>query len=99
MGSAAAPYDWRTWSRFWEIVAMQMPGLKTLELRMEYMGRREEVGVDEEWVKAMMGVRRIKEVTVEIVFRTSPWAGDRCEEVEKAVKKAWLQDRNGSRED
>ncbi len=75
-----------------------MPGLKTLELRMEYMGRREEVGVDEEWVKAMMGVGRIKEVTVEIVFRTSPWAGDRCEEVEKAVKKAWLRETNGSRE-
>ena len=91
LGSAAAPYDWGTWSRFWEIVATHMPGLKKLELRMEYLGRREEVGVEKEWVKAMTGVRRIKAATVEIVFRTSPWAGDRCEEVEKAVKDAWLQ--------
>lgn len=70
---------------------MHMVGLKKLELRMEYLGRREEVGVEKEWVKAMMGVRRIKEAVVEIVFRTSPWAGDRCEEVERVVKDAWLQ--------
>lgn len=69
-----------------------MVGLKKLDLRMEYLGRREEVWVEKEWVKAMMGVRRIKEVTLEIVFRTSPWAGDRCEEVEKVVKNAWLQE-------
>ena len=99
VGSAAAPYDWRTWSTFWEIVATQMSGLKRLELRMEYMGRREEVGVEAEWVRAMMGVGRIKEVAVEIVFRTSPWAGDRCEEVEKAVKDAWLREGHGLRED
>lgn len=66
---------------------------------MEYMGRREEVGVEAEWVRAMMGVGRIKEVAVEIVFRTSPWAGDRCEEVEKAVKDAWLREGHGLRED
>ena len=71
---------------------MHMAGLKNLELRMEFLGRREEVGVDKEWLKAMMGVRRIKKVMVEIVFRTSPWAGDRCEEVESVVKDAWLQE-------
>ncbi|CAF9936020.1 MAG: hypothetical protein ALECFALPRED_006662 [Alectoria fallacina] len=91
-GSTAAPYDWRTWCRFWEIVATHMPGLKKLELRIEYLGRKGEVGVGKEWVKAMMGVRRMKEVTVEIVFRTSPWAGDRCEEVEKLMKDAWLKE-------
>lgn len=68
-----------------------MPGLKKLDLFMEYIGRREEVEVENEWVKVMMGVRRIQEVTVEIVLRTSPWAGDRCEEVERVVKEAWSQ--------
>ena len=69
-----------------------MPGLKKLDLCMEYIGRREEVEVENEWVKIMLGVRRIKEVTVEIVLRTSPWAGDRCEEVERVVKEAWSQE-------
>lgn len=91
VGVAAEPYDWRTWSRFWDIVARQMGGLRKLELRMEFIGPREEVGVEREWVKAMLGVGRIKEATVEIVLRTSSWSGDRCEEVEKAVKGAWLQ--------
>ena len=69
-----------------------MPGLKKLELWMEYMGRREEVLEENEWVKAMLGVRRIKEVTVQIVLRMSPWAADRCDEVERVVKEACLQD-------
>lgn len=76
-----------------------MSGLKELELRLEYLGRREEVVAEKAWVKAMMGVRRIKTVTVEIVFRTSPWAGVRCEEVEKMVKDAWIQEGYGTRED
>lgn len=73
-------------------MATCMPGLKKLDLCMEYIGRREEVEVENEWVKIMLGVRRIKEVTVEIVLRTSPWAGDRCEEVERVVKEAWSQE-------
>lgn len=99
LGFAAAQYDWRTWSRFWDIVARHMVGLKKLELRMEFVGGREAVGVEKEWVKVMLGVRRIKEVTVEIVLRTSSWSGDRCEEVEKTVKDAWLQEGHGPRED
>ena len=69
-----------------------MPGLKKLDLWMEYIGRREEVEVENEWVKVMLSVRRIQEVTVEIVLRTSPWAGDRCEEVERRVKEAWSEE-------
>ena len=91
-GSAAAPYDWATWYRFWEIVATCMPGLKKLDLWMEYIGRREEVEVENEWVKIMLGVRRIQEITVEIVLRMSPSAGESCEEVERVVKEAWSQE-------
>lgn len=91
-GFTDAPYDWRTWSRFWEIVATCMPGLKKLDLWMEYIGRREENLVEHEWVKAMMGVKRIHMARVEIVLRRSPWAGDRCEEVERVVKEAWSQE-------
>lgn len=55
---------------------------------MEYLVRREEVGVEKEWAKAMMEVKRLKDVAAEIVFRTSPWAGDRCEKVERVVEEA-----------
>ncbi|KAL9130967.1 MAG: hypothetical protein Q9175_006885 [Cornicularia normoerica] len=97
-GSDDPPHDWQTWSRFWEIVATQMPGLKKLELRMEYLGRGGEAGVEKDWVKAVMAVRRVKEAVVEIVLRTGPWAGDRCEDVERVVKEAWFQEGKGPSE-
>lgn len=98
-GTAAAPYDWKTWSRFWEIVATHLPGLRKLELRMEYVGRWHEIGLENDWVKAMLGVRRIKNAVVEIVFRNGPWTGVRCEEVERGLKEAWLQEGERHSED
>lgn len=36
-----------------------------MDLWMEYTGRREEVEVENEWVKVMLGVRRMQEAAVE----------------------------------
>ncbi|KAF6219688.1 hypothetical protein HO133_004157 [Letharia lupina] len=59
-GSTAEPYDWQTWFGLWEILATLMPGLKKLKLKMEYTGRKEEVGVEQGWVEFMVGVKHVK---------------------------------------
>lgn len=72
-------------------MATRLPGLRRLELRLEYLGSRVGFGVEKDWVKTMMRVRQMKEVVVEILFRADPWTGVRCEEVEREVGKAWLR--------
>ncbi len=88
-GDEGPPYDHASWKRLWRIVSTELPGLRTLNVVLEFLGPREQVSIEEPWVKEMLGVRGIESGVVEILFRTSPSEAERFEDIEKAIESTW----------
>ena len=93
IGCFHEPYNWATWQRFWTIVADEMPSLRTLELKLEYVGRWEEPQEQQAWVKAMMGVKGVKHATLDIARRIGPAEIKRSPAIEQALQTSWEQSR------
>ena len=89
LGLKYAPYDVHTWERFWQIIAHEMPALTSLDVRIEYVGIWEEPKLEQPWIEAMMGVKGIRDVTLQVLESTGSWDAKRVSEVEVAVEKAW----------
>ena len=93
LGLRYAPYDWATWKRFWTIIAENMPALKSLHARIEYVGRWEKPKMEQPWIQPMMTLKGLESsnVTVEMLQRIGSWDAERMRDVEGAVKAAWTR--------
>lgn len=86
-GRIHAPYDEKTWSNFWTVVAGM--GLRSLGLWVEYWGKAEECCIDADWIKPLLKVKGVNEVGIQLQFRAGPWDTRRLRGLEKDIEKSW----------
>ncbi|KAL8663490.1 MAG: hypothetical protein Q9202_003800 [Teloschistes flavicans] len=95
-GSIHEPYDWATWERFWKIIANDMR-LVSLSANIGYIGDRQGLNMEGDWVKPILEVRGLREVNVCVRWLNTVFTSEQQPELASSLIKSLMRQHETAR--